>query len=259
VSGVRIHPTAIVDSGAELGVDVEVGPYAIVGPQVSVGDRSVLAPHAILERNVRLGAGCRVGSGSILGGDPQDLKFKGEETWVEIGDSTVVREFSTVNRGTAESWKTTVGRKCLVMSYVHLAHDCHIGDEVILSNCVQLAGHVKIGDGAIISGLSAVHQFVKIGAYAFVGGMSRVSKDVPPFVKAVGSPMKLFGLNGVGLERRAVPKETVHELKKAYSLLFNSDLNVSQALERARAELRPLPEIELLVKFVEESERGVLV
>jgi len=259
VGGVRVHPTAIVDSGAELGVDVEVGPYAIVGPQVSVGDRSVLAPHAVLERNVRLGAGCAVGSGSILGGDPQDLKFKGEETWVEIGDSTVVREYSTVNRGTAESWKTTVGRKCLVMSYVHLAHDCHIGDEVILSNCVQLAGHVKIGDGAIIGGLSAVHQFVKIGAYAFIGGMSRVSKDVPPFVKAVGNPMELFGLNGVGLERRAIPRETVRELKKAYTLFFRSDLNVSQALARARAELRPLPEIELFVKFVEESERGVLV
>jgi UDP-N-acetylglucosamine acyltransferase len=259
VSGVRVHPTAIVDPGAELGVDVEVGPYAIVGPRVSVGDRSVLAPHAVLERNVRLGAGCRVGSGSILGGDPQDLKFKGEETWVEIGDATVVREYSTVNRGTAESWKTTVGRKCLVMSYVHLAHDCHIGDDVILSNCVQLAGHVKIGDGAIISGLSAVHQFVKIGAHAFIGGMSRVSKDVPPFVKAVGSPLKLFGLNSVGLERRDMPRETVHELKKAYALFFSSDLNVSQALERARAELRPLPEIELFVKFVEESERGVLV
>jgi UDP-N-acetylglucosamine acyltransferase len=259
VSGVRVHPTAIVDPDAELGVDVEVGPYAIVGPQVSVGDGSVLAPHAILERNVRLGADCRVGSGSILGGDPQDLKFKGEETWVEIGDATVVREYSTVNRGTAESWQTTVGRKCLVMSYVHLAHDCHIGDDVILSNCVQLAGHVKIGDGAIISGLSAVHQFVKIGAYAFIGGMSRVSKDVPPFVKAVGSPMKLFGLNSVGLERRAMPRETVHELKKAYALFFNSDLNVSQALERARSELRSLPEIDLFVKFVEESERGVLV
>jgi UDP-N-acetylglucosamine acyltransferase len=259
VSGVRIHPTAIVDPGAELGVDVEVGPFAIVGPQVSVGDRSVLAPRAVLERNVRLGASCRVGSGTILGGDPQDLKFKGEETWVEVGDGTVVREYATVNRGTAESWKTTVGRKCLVMSYVHLAHDCHIGDEVILSNCVQLAGHVKIGDGAIISGLSAVHQFVKIGAYAFIGGMSRVSKDVPPFVKAVGNPMKLFGLNRVGLERRALPRETVHELKKAYALFFRSDLNVSQALERARSELRPLPEIELFVRFVEESERGVLV
>jgi len=259
VSGVKIHPTAIVDPGAEFGVDVEVGPFAIVGPQVTVGDRSVLAPRAVLERNVRLGAGCRVGSGSILGGDPQDLKFKGEETWVEVGDGTVVREYATVNRGTAESWKTTVGRKCLVMSYVHLAHDCHIGDEVILSNCVQLAGHVKIGDGAIISGLSAVHQFVKIGAYAFIGGMSRVSKDVPPFVKAVGNPMKLFGLNSVGLERRALPRETVHELKKAYALFFRSDLNVSQALERARSELRPLPEIELFVRFVEESERGVLV
>lgn len=259
MSGVTIHPTAIVDPGAELGLDVAVGPYAIIGPQVTVGDRSVLAPHAVLERRVRLGADCRVGSGSILGGDPQDLKYKGEETWVEIGDGTVVREYATVNRGTAESWKTTVGRKSLVMSYVHLAHDCHIGDEVILANCAQLAGHVIVGNHVIISGLAAVHQFVKIGAHAFVGGMSRVSKDIPPFVKAAGSPLQLYGLNTVGLERRGFPRETVHELKKAYMLLFRSDLNVSQALERARSELQPLPEIELFLAFIEQSERGVLV
>jgi len=259
VSGVRIHPTALVDPGADLGVDVEIGPYAIVGPGVTMGDRCVLAPHAIVERNVRLGAGCRVGTGSVVGGDPQDLKWKGEETWVEVGDASVIREYSTINRGTAQSWKTTVGRKCLVMSYVHLAHDCHIGDEVILSNCAQLAGHVIVSERAIIGGSSGVHQFVKIGAYAFIGGMTRVSKDVPPYVKAVGSPMRSYGLNSVGLERRGIPRETVQELRKLYSLFFRSKLNVSQALERARAELRPLPEVLLFLKFVEESDRGVLV
>ena len=259
MSGERIHPTAIVDPGAELGPDVEIGPWVIVGPGCTVGARSVLAPRAMLERNVRLGADCRVGTGSILGGDPQDLKFRGEETWVEVGDGSTVREYATINRGTAESGSTTVGRKCLVMAYVHLAHDCHLGNEVILSNLAQFAGHVKVGDGVIVGGMTAVHQFVKIGAYAFIGGMSRVTKDVPPYVKASGSPMKLYGLNTVGLERRGFTRETMRELKKAYALFFSSDLNVSQALERARAELAPLPEVETLIRFVEESERGVLV
>jgi UDP-N-acetylglucosamine acyltransferase len=259
VSGVKIHATAIVDPGAELGDDVEIGPFAIVGPKVTIGAHSVLGPRAVLERNVRLGADCRVGTGSILGGDPQDLKFKGEETWVEIGDGTVVREYSTVNRGTTQSFRTTIGRKCLVMSYVHVAHDCHIGNEVILSNVVQMAGHITVGDYVTISGLTPIHQFVKIGAYAFIGGFSRVTKDVPPFVKAVGNPMRLYGLNIVGLQRRGFTPDTLRELKRAYMLFFHSDLNVSQALERARTELAPLPEVALLIRFVEESERGVLV
>ncbi|MGD0484599.1 MAG: acyl-ACP--UDP-N-acetylglucosamine O-acyltransferase, partial [Gemmatimonadales bacterium] len=227
--------------------------------QVTIGPRTVVAARAIVERNVRLGADCLVGTGSIVGGDPQDLKFKGEETWVEIGDGTVIREYVTVNRGTSQSFKTTVGRKCLLMSYVHVAHDCHIGNEVIISNAVQMAGHITIGDCVTISGLTPIHQFVKIGAYAFIGGLSRVTKDVPPYVKAAGSPMKLYGLNTIGLQRRGFAPETMRELKRAYMLFFQSDLNLSQALERARAELPPLPEVQLLIKFVEESERGVLV
>lgn len=259
MSSVKIHPTAIVDPGAELGDDVEVGPYAVVGPQVTIGARSIVSVRAIVERNARIGEDCRLGAGSIVGGDPQDLKYKGEETWVEIGDGTVVREYVTVNRGTDQSFRTTVGKRCLLMAYVHVAHDCHIGDDVILANVVQLAGHITIGDHATISGMTPVHQFVKIGCHAFIGGMSRVTKDVPPFVKAAGSPMKLYGLNSIGLERRGFTRETIRELKKAYALFFASDLNVSQALERARSELAPLPEVEMLIRFVEESERGVLV
>ena len=259
MSQIQVHPTAIVDPGAVLGDGVQVGPYALVGPQVTIGPRTVVAARAIVERNVRLGADCRVGTGSIVGGDPQDLKFKGEETWVEVGDGTVIREYATINRGTAESLKTTIGRKCLLMSYVHVAHDCHIGNEVIVSNAVQMAGHIHIGDCVTISGLTPIHQFVKIGAYAFIGGLSRVTKDVPPFVRAAGSPMKLYGLNTIGLQRRGFAPETMRELKRAYMLFFQSNLNVSQALERARAELPPLPEVLLLIRFVEESERGVLV
>jgi UDP-N-acetylglucosamine acyltransferase len=259
VSEAQIHPTAIVSAEAELGADVEIGPFAIVGPKVTVGRGSKIGPRAILEQNVRLGAECRVGIGSVLGGPPQDLKYAGEETWVEVGDGTVIREYCTINRGTTQSRLTRLGAHCLVMTYVHVAHDCHIGDRVILANGVQLAGHVTIDAFATLSGLTAVHQFVKIGAYAFIGGMSRVTKDVPPYTKAVGSPMKLYGLNAVGLQRNGLSPEAVAELKKAYRLVFRSGLNISQALDRARTELAQLPEVTGFLQFVEESGRGVLV
>ena len=259
MSTAKIHPTAIVSPEAELGDDVQIEPFVIVGPQVTVGPRSRIAARATLEQNVRLGAECQVGTGSILGGPPQDLKYAGEETWVEIGDGTVVREYCTINRGTTQSRRTTLGRNCLVMSYVHIAHDCHLSDRVILANGVQLAGHVTIETCATISGLTPVHQFVKIGAYAFIGGMSRVTKDVPPYTKAVGSPMKLYGLNAVGLQRHGFSAEAVSELKKAYRLFFRSGLNISQALDRAKTELAQLPEVANFLHFIEESGRGVLV
>ena len=255
----RIHPTAIISAAAELGADVEVGPYAIIGENCVVGDGCVIGPRATLERNVTLGANVKVGIGTILGGSPQDLKFAGEETTVEIGESTVIREYTTINRGTAQSFKTTVGKNCLLMSYVHLGHDCHIGNSVILSNVVQLAGHVTIEDRAIVSGLSAVHQFVRIGRQSFIGGCSRVSKDIPPFLKAVGNPVKLYGLNTVGLQRSGMDEATIRELKRAYRLLFRSDLNVSQAMERVQNELEPMTEVRELVRFVEASERGVVI
>jgi UDP-N-acetylglucosamine acyltransferase len=255
----RIHPTAIVSGDAGIGADVEIGPFAIIGEGCIIGDGSVIAARATLERNVILGANVKVGSGTILGGDPQDLKFKGEHTTVEIGDGTTIREYSTINRGTTHSYKTTVGRNAFIMSYVHLAHDCHVGDGVILVNSVQLAGHVTVGDKAIIAGASAAHQFVKIGQYSFVGGCSRISQDVPPYVKAVGNPIKLYGLNSVGLQRNNFPEEVVRELKRAYRIFFRSELNVTQAKERAAAELKPYPEVQELLRFVEESGRGVVV
>ena len=253
----NIHPTAIVSPDAELADGVEVGPFAIVGPGCVVEEGCVVGPRATLERNVKLGRNVRIGVGSVLGGDPQDLKFKGEVTFVEIGEGSVVREFATINRGTAQSYKTSVGRGSFIMSYVHMAHDCHVGDGVILVNGVQLAGHVTVEDKAIISGLTAVHQFARIGKYAFVGGCSRVSKDVPPFIKAVGNPITLYGLNSVGLQRNNFPEDVIRELKRAYRLVFRSELNVSQALERARSELEMLPEIRHFLAFVETSQRGV--
>ena len=255
----RIHPTALVSSSAELASDVEVGAFAIIGDNCTVASGCVIAPRATLERNVLLAANVQVGMGTILGGPPQDLKYAGEETTVEIGEGTVIREYTTINRGTSQSFKTTVGRNCLLMSYVHLAHDCHIGNNVILSNVAQLAGHVTVEDRAIVSGLCAVHQFVRIGRQSFIGGCSRVSKDIPPFLKAVGNPVKLYGLNTVGLQRSGMEESTIRELKRAYRLLFRSDLNVTQAIERAQEEIEPLAEVRELIQFVEASERGVVI
>ncbi|HJP60528.1 MAG TPA: acyl-ACP--UDP-N-acetylglucosamine O-acyltransferase [Gemmatimonadaceae bacterium] len=255
----RIHSTAIISPEAEIGSDVEIGPFAIVGENCVVGDGCVIAPRATLERNVTLAANVKVGIGTILGGLPQDLKFAGEETTVEIGEGTIIREYTTINRGTAQSFKTTVGKNCLLMSYVHLAHDCHIGNNVILSNVAQLAGHVTVEDRAIVSGLCAVHQFVRIGRHSFIGGCSRVAKDIPPFLKAVGNPVKLYGLNTVGLQRSGMDDTTIRELKRAYRLLFRSDLNVTQAIERAQNEIEPLAEVRELLRFVEASERGVVI
>jgi len=254
-----IHPSAIVSPDAEIASDVEIGAFAIIGENCSIASGCVISARATLERNVSLAKNVQVGIGTILGGLPQDLKFAGEETSVEIGEGTVIREYTTINRGTAHSFKTTVGRNCLLMSYVHLAHDCHIGDNVILSNVVQLAGHVTVEDRAIISGLSAAHQFVRIGRQSFIGGCSRVSKDIPPFLKAVGNPVKLYGLNTVGLQRGGMDDATILELKRAYRLLFRSDHNVTQAIERAQNELEPLPEVKELIRFVEASERGVVI
>ena len=255
----RIHPTAIIDSNATLGNNVEIGPFAIVGPGCVLGDDCVIGPRATIERNVRLGRAVKVGNGTVLGGDPQDLKFAGEETWVEIGDETVIREYSTINRGTKESFRTSIGRNCFVMSYVHMAHDCHVGDNVILANSVQLAGHVTVDDSAIISALTGVHQFVRIGTYAFVGGFSKIVKDVPPYVRSDGNPAGLYGLNTIGLRRNGFPDEVQRELKRAYTLFFNAGLNLSQARERAEAELQPLPEVQTFLRFLSESQRGVLV
>jgi UDP-N-acetylglucosamine acyltransferase len=253
----RIHPTALVDPGAQLGRDVELGPYAIVGPGVSIGEGCRIGPHATLERNVRLSGGVRVGQGSILGGDPQDLKYRGEESWVEVGEGAVIREYSTINRGTAKAGVTRVGARSYLMSYVHVAHDCQIGDGVILANAVQLAGHVTVQDRANLSGLVAVHQFVSIGTHAFIGGCSRVTQDIPPYVTAVGNPVKLFGLNTTGLQRAGFSPDTIATLKRLYRFFFNSDLNFSQAMDRARLDLPALPEVQRFLEFVAASERGV--
>lgn len=252
-----IHSTALVDPDASIGRDVTIGPWVIVGPEVTIGDGCRIGPRVTLERNVRLAERVEVGSGSILGGPPQDLKYRGEETWVEVGAGTIIREYCTINRATVATGRTTVGEQCYLMSYVHLAHDCHVGNGVVIANSTQLGGHVTIHDRAILSGLNGVHQFVTIGSLAFIGGATRVNQDVPPYVKAVGNPMELYGLNTIGLQRAGFEPEVVAALKRAYRLFFNSELNLTQALERARTDLPASPEVESFISFVESSTRGV--
>lgn len=253
----RIHATALVDPGAELGPGVVVGPYTIIGPGVVVGAGTVVGPHALIERDTTVGQNCQISKGAVLGTDPQDLKYKGEPTTLEIGDRTVIREYATLNRGTAASGRTLVGSDCLLMAYTHVAHDCELGNHVILSNAVNMAGHVEIEDWVTVGGVTAIHQFVRIGAHAFIGGASRIAQDVPPYVRVAGNPPKLYGLNSVGLDRRGFSEEVRRALKTAYRLLFQSHLNVSQGMARAETEVPPLPEVLHLLSFIRESERGI--
>lgn len=258
-AGVEIHATAIVDEKAELGEGVTIGPYAIIGPDVTIGAGTQIGPHVLIEQDTTIGADCIIHKGAVLGTDPQDLKYEGEPTRLIVGDRTVIREYATLNRGTSALGYTEVGNDCLLMAYTHVAHDCRVGDNVILSNSVNMGGHVEIGDWAIVGGITPIHQFVRIGQHAFVGGGSRVSKDIPPYVKAAGSPIQLYGLNSVGLQRRGFSEDVRRELKRAYRLFFGSSYNTSQALARAREELRALPEIETFLMFFEASKRGVSI
>jgi UDP-N-acetylglucosamine acyltransferase len=258
-SGVGIHPTAIVDDAAEVGDGVVIGPYSIVGPGVTIGANTRIGPHVLIERDTTLGVDCVIHKGAVLGTDPQDLKYAGEPTTLTVGDRTVIREYATLNRGTSALGFTEVGSDCLLMAYTHVAHDCRLGDHVILSNAVNMGGHVTIGDWAIVGGVTPIHQFVRIGQHAFVGGASRVAKDIPPYVMAAGSPVQLRGLNSVGLQRRGFAEDVRRELKRAYRLFFASSYNTSQALARARDELRSIPEIEIFLSFFEATERGVSV
>ena len=252
-----VHETAIVDPAAELGEGVTVGPWAFVGPRVRIGDGTDIGPRVTIEKDTTVGEDCRLGNGAVLGTDPQDLKYGGEHSTLEVGDRTVVREFATLNRGTAASGRTVVGSDCLLMAYAHVAHDCVIGNHVVLANSVNMGGHVVIEDWAIVGGLTPIHQFVRIGAHAFVGGGSRVPQDVPPYCRAAGNPPRLYGLNTVGLERRGLSDEVRRALKQAYRLLFQGSENLSAALDRAEREVEGIPEVRHLIQFVRSSERGV--
>lgn len=253
-----IHPTAIVHDGALLGQDVEIGPHSIIGPEVTLGDGVRIANGVVIQKNTVVGRGCRIFTGAVLGTEPQDLKFRGEKTWLEIGENTTIREYATINLGTAESGRTVIGNHALLMTYSHVAHDCIIGDHVILANAVNIAGHVEIHDHAYVGGVVPIHQFVKIGCHAMIGGGFRVTQDVCPYMRVAGYPLKVIGVNSIGLERRGVSRETIAILKKAYKLLFRSKLNISQAVEKISSELPRTDEIETILRFIDRSERGLI-
>lgn len=253
-----VHPMAVVAPGAVLGLGVEIGPFAFVGPHVTLGDGVRIMPNAFLDGWTTLGAGCTVFPFASLGAQTQDLKFRGGKTAVEIGAGTTLRECVTVHAATADGCVTRIGSGCLIMAYVHVAHDCQVGNRVIISNSTQLAGHVLIEDDAGIAGACGVPQFVRIGRMAYVGGMTKVAQDVPPYMLCDGCPAALRAPNAVGLQRHNLPLTVQAALRKAYKILCRDGLNTTQALARMRAELPACDELEHLIRFIESSERGIV-
>jgi UDP-N-acetylglucosamine acyltransferase len=254
-----IHQTAIVDESARIGPEVHIGPYCIVGSEVTLGDGVRLDSHVVIDGRTSVGAGTHVYPFVSLGLAPQDLKYAGEATATEIGSGNQIREFVTIHRGTSGGGGLTkIGDRNLLMAQAHVAHDCQIGNEVIMANAATLAGHVEIADRANIGAYSGVHQFCRIGYEAFVGGYSVVVKDAPPFAVIQGNHAKCYGLNRVGMKRRGYPKEVIEKLHRAYHLLLSSKLNTTQAVERIKEELTGCEEIDLLVNFIETSQRGVV-
>ena len=254
-----IHPTAVVDPGAELGEDVELGPYAVVGAEVQVGDRSRIGSGAQLTGPTVLGSDNRIFSHACIGFDPQDKKFQGERTTLEVGNANIFREFCTVHRGTGlGGGVTSIGNGNLLMAYVHVAHDCRLGDETILANNATLAGHVEVHDHATLAAFGGVQQFCRIGRYAYVGGYTVVTIDVLPFSRAVGHKAAFLGLNRVGLERKGFSRDEMRRVESALRILVRSGLNTSQALAKLREELAGDPHVDYLIDFVEAAKRGFI-
>ncbi|MEE4356373.1 MAG: acyl-ACP--UDP-N-acetylglucosamine O-acyltransferase [Desulfococcaceae bacterium] len=253
-----IHPTAITDPRAEIGENVSIGPYAIIRENVRIGDGCEIGPHVTIDPFVTLGPDCRIFQFASVGAAPQAVKFKGEETYVKIGRGTVIREFVTINRGTEFGGGITeVGEENFLMAYCHIAHDCKTGNHVIMANNATLAGHIVIEDGVTVGGLTAIHQFVRVGAFAYVGGKSAVVKDIPPYVIASGDRAGLHGLNSVGLKRMGMSDSTLSALKKTYRIIFRIGLTMKEAVERVKAEVEMLPEVEKFIEFIQTSSRGI--
>ena len=253
-----IHPTALVDPAAAIGDGTTIGPFCVVGAGVVLGRDNLLRSHVVVEGPTRLGDGNVLHPFAAIGTAPQDLRYAGDPTRLEIGDRNIFRESVTVNRGTTNGGGlTTLGSDCLMMAYSHVAHDCHVGDGVILANCAMLAGHVTIERFAVIGGLTPIHQFARVGEYAFVGGATRVTQDIVPYARMGGIPPVISGANLIGLARRGFTPETVKVIKEAIRLLFRAGLNTTQAVARIREDLPSLPEIEHLLAFITSSKRGI--
>jgi len=253
-----ISTLAHINPSAQIGKNVRIDPFAVIEADVVVGDDTHIMSHAVIMEGSRIGNACRIFPGAIIGAIPQDLKFDGEKTTVEIGNNTTIRECVTINRGTKDKNKTVVGNNCLLMAYSHLAHDCIVGNYVILANTVQLAGHVTVGDYAIIGGMAAAIQFATIGAHTYIAGNSEIRKDVPPYIKAGRSPLSYVGINSVGLQRRGFSLEKINEILEIYRNIYLRRLNTSQALEFINTELPASVEKDEIVNFINASKRGII-
>lgn len=253
-----ISPLAHISPDAVLGKNVKVDPFAVIHERVIIGDETHVMSNAVLMAGTSIGKKCFIFPGAVIGAIPQDLKFVGEETTVEIGDNTTIRECVTISRGTKDRWKTVVGKNCLIMAYAHIAHDCILGNNVILANAVQLAGHVEVGDYGIIGGLSGAAQFTRIGAHTYVAGDTVINKDVPPFIKAGRSPLCYVGVNSVGLQRRGFKADTINEVLEIYRNIYNKGLNISQALEFVELQLPNSSEKNTIVSFIRASKKGIV-
>lgn len=253
-----IHPTAIVDPKAELADSVVVGAYVTIEADVTIDEGSTLAPQSRVDNGARIGKNCTIHQGAAIGSPPQDLKYRNEKTELFLGDNCTVREYVTLNRATTHSWKTVIGSNCLFMAYTHVAHDCIVGNNVILANGSAMGGHCEIGDFVIIGGLTGIHQFSHIGAHAMLASGMRIVKDVPPYIMVGGFPAQYEGLNSIGLRRRGFARENIATLEQAYDALYRKGMNVSQAVEWIGANLERTPEVAALLDFIAKSNRGII-
>ncbi|QEC51437.1 acyl-[acyl-carrier-protein]--UDP-N-acetylglucosamine O-acyltransferase [Anseongella ginsenosidimutans] len=253
-----IQPLAYVHPQAKIADNVVIEPFATIHKNVEIGEGTWIGSNVTIMDGARIGKNCRIFPGAVISAIPQDLKFEGEDSLVIIGDGTTIRECATVNRGTKALGYTRIGKDCLIMAYAHVAHDCILGDRVILGNATTLAGHITIGDWAILSGLTAVHQFVNIGSHAMLSGGSLVRKDVPPYTKAAREPLSYVGINSVGLRRRGFSSEKINHIQEIYRLLFVKHNNTSKALDIIEAEIEPTEERDEIVNFVRNSNRGIM-
>jgi UDP-N-acetylglucosamine acyltransferase len=253
-----ISPLAFVHKDAKVGENVTIEPFTTIYGDVEIGDGTWIGPNVTIMDGSKIGKNCKIFPGSVIGAIPQDLKYKGERTTAEIGDNTTIRECVTINKGTTDKWKTVVGSNCLLMAYVHVAHDCSLGNNIILANCVNLAGHVEIEDFAILEGLAAVQQFVKIGAHAFITGGSLVRKNVPPFVKAAREPLSYVGINSVGMKRRGYSNDTILLIEDIYRTIYVRGHNISKAITIAELESPAIPEKDQILNFIRQSTNGIM-
>ena len=254
----KISPQAFVHEDAQVGDGVVIEPFAYIGPNVKIGDRSWVGPNANIMYRTTIGADCKIFPGAVIGAEPQDLKFSNEPTNVVIGNRTVIRECVTIHRATVDRHNTVVGDDCLIMAYVHLAHDVHIGNHVILANAVNIAGHCTVEDWAIVEGMVGVQQFVRIGAHAFIAGGSLVRKNVPPYVKAAREPLSFIGVNSIGLRRRGFLQDRIQRIEDIYRTLYVQNANMSQALKVADVEFPKCEEKDLVLDFIRESDKGII-